>query len=517
MPNPINCSQSFGSNATSQGALIVPDPASLSKYYVFNHRATGQGTNLQYFQVDMTLNGGLGDIVDTPDLLLNNISDKLTGTIQANGKDYWITVHLLNSDSFFVYPLTSSGIGRPIISKIGSVQTGTGLLNLTNSGYAKISPNGKKLAVISSFINRLEIFDFDPSTGLVSNGITKSFPPSNFPGLMGIAFSPNSMVLYMSFTDSLSILQYDLSNFTSSAVFASERNILINNPTYVNLLQLAPNGKIYGGSWVDTTLIAISNPNILGLGCNVVPRAVSFSKNQFLTNSLPNLIDYVFSVRTTEQYIQICPGDSVLVANHYYNIPGIYNDTIPLSLFTDSIIRTILSLHSSNINLNAIPDSLISRGSSVEIQALYDEQRDSILYWLPTGVQVLDKHSIKAFPKVETWFVAASQSNEGCFFYDSILVSFLDINLPNAFTPNGDGQNDLFIPRGKFIAENIMQFRVYNRWGECVFNAKEGLFAWDGTYKGTQAPIGSYTYLLEYKNPKIENSQIFKGSVELIR
>ena len=64
--------------------------------------------------------------------------------------------------------------------------------------------------------------------------------------------------------------------------------------------------------------------------------------------------------------------------------------------------------------------------------------------------------------------------------------------LPTAFTPNGDGENDVFIIRGgPFLAAN---FQVYSQWGELIFSTDDANVGWDGTYNGEEAPVGVYTW-----------------------
>lgn len=87
-------------------------------------------------------------------------------------------------------------------------------------------------------------------------------------------------------------------------------------------------------------------------------------------------------------------------------------------------------------------------------------------------------------------------------------------NVPNAFTPNGDGKNDVFRVAA-FGVEN-MDLRVYNRFGQLVFQTSDPLIGWDGTYKGVPQPVDAYafTLVLELSNgAKIKNS----GSVTLVR
>jgi gliding motility-associated-like protein len=86
--------------------------------------------------------------------------------------------------------------------------------------------------------------------------------------------------------------------------------------------------------------------------------------------------------------------------------------------------------------------------------------------------------------------------------------------VPSAFSPNGDGNNDLLYVRGKCI--KTMQFEIYNRWGEKVFVSTEPTIPWDGTFKGKSLDTGVFVYYLkaEYYNGVIVNQ---KGNITLIR
>ena len=87
--------------------------------------------------------------------------------------------------------------------------------------------------------------------------------------------------------------------------------------------------------------------------------------------------------------------------------------------------------------------------------------------------------------------------------------------VPSAFTPDGDGKNDVFrIMKLKF--QKLVDFRVYNRWGETVFQTGTPDVGWDGTYKGQPQDMGTYMYEIIVALPSGEN-KIYKGNVTLIR
>jgi gliding motility-associated-like protein len=115
-------------------------------------------------------------------------------------------------------------------------------------------------------------------------------------------------------------------------------------------------------------------------------------------------------------------------------------------------------------------------------------------------------------------------NNGGCAAADSIniIVTCNNGNLfvPNTFSPNGDGMNDVFYVRGKGLS-TIQSMRVFNRWGQVVFEkrnfaANDPTAGWDGTMNGKKAPIDVYIYTIEVI---CENSVIvpYHGNVALIR
>jgi gliding motility-associated-like protein len=92
--------------------------------------------------------------------------------------------------------------------------------------------------------------------------------------------------------------------------------------------------------------------------------------------------------------------------------------------------------------------------------------------------------------------------------------------IPNTFSPNGDGMNDLFYPRGSGIF-TIKSIKIFSRWGEIIFeknnfNANDASKAWDGTFKGKKLNSDVFVYMVEVvcdNNEKL----VFKGNVALIK
>lgn len=114
-------------------------------------------------------------------------------------------------------------------------------------------------------------------------------------------------------------------------------------------------------------------------------------------------------------------------------------------------------------------------------------------------------------------FVLNNGTDYSCIETDSTTVYVVEVSnpeMPNAFTPNGDGLNDLFFPVYLDNNSNITTFNIYNRWGELVYqyNSDNG---WDGTYQGKDQPTDVYNYYIVID--KITENYIISGSVSLFR
>lgn len=90
------------------------------------------------------------------------------------------------------------------------------------------------------------------------------------------------------------------------------------------------------------------------------------------------------------------------------------------------------------------------------------------------------------------------------------------IDIPSGFTPNGDGLNDYLYPLNAFKAVDLI-FRIYNRFGQVIFETRDWKKKWDGRINGMLQPSGTYVYLLEYTHKDTGKRQILKGTTVLIR
>ncbi|MCC2546963.1 hypothetical protein LJY25_10945 [Hymenobacter sp. BT175] len=283
MPNGRNL---MGSKSSSQSALIVPDPGSGNIFYIFTTTAEGNSNGLRYSVVDMTRDGGFGDLPRSNILLITPVAEKLAAVRHKNGRDVWVVAHRWNSNAFVSYLVTADGVvGKPLMSNVGSMNAGPGRNAI---GCLKFSPDGTKLAAaLWRENNKFEVFDFNTSTGVVSK--PRSFGP--YEAAYGVEFSPDGTKLYGTSNAKINrtgqpekaqIWQIDLKSGQAVAVGSPGRR-------KIGSLQLGPDGRIYVAREDNPYLGVIENPNASGLKCGFVDMGLKLEGRRSKLG-LPNFI-----------------------------------------------------------------------------------------------------------------------------------------------------------------------------------------------------------------------------------
>ena len=568
----------LGHESSSQSSIIIKKPMSSTIYYVFTVDAMGSDLKgLNYSEVDISLQGGLGDVNANKNIsVVDSTSESITAIAHSNGIDFWIVTHIFNTNAFECYLLTSNGLSKnPVLNNIGNIVGGT--------GYLKASVDGSKIEM--ACLNYVSLFDFDNTTGVISN--LRNI--NGFIDAYGVEFSPNGKILYVTISDIPSLLyQYDLLAETQDAINTS-RVYLGKSTNFGGALQLAPDGKIYQSHSISQQIGVIENPNTLGVGCNYKADGFTLGGTAKCAWGLPNFLNSIFKP-ISFTYNNLCLGDSTFFTLTHSALndsvvwdfgdenSGKYNTSIdrnPVHLYTDtgSFKVTLISFAGRNtdtitqqISINPKPNFTLGKDTtlcindtfildattpnasylwqdSTENPNLQVHKQDA--YWVQVTVDnctakdtinitydlinndlgvdsflckdesiTLDiitpnatylwqdstKSPTLKVDKKGTYWVEISLNN--CRKSDTIFIDSIEcdcfLRIANAFSPNADGINDGFAP--VFDCDLTMyDFKVFNRWGEQIFETNNSLESWDGTFKGKDSPDGVYIYLISYR------------------
>lgn len=287
----------IGNFSSTQAALIVKQPGSTSLYYVFMQSGLGMGAyeGFHYSIVDMSLAAGMGSVtVKNVPLyvdLIWGMTEKLCGVRHCNGVDVWIITHDMASNNFRTFLLTSAGINpTPVISAVGA-SPGTAFCNNCWAGDMKVSPNGRKVGIVHTSL-ALQLLDFDPATGMLSNPFSLMTNGTNY----SCEFSPDGSKFYHAIGQG-SILQWDLCAGSNAAILASQYTITNAAQGLNGALQTGPDGKIYVavqvGFFQSLSLGVINNPNLSGAATNYVYPGISIAP-ALSTWGLPNFMSDFF-------------------------------------------------------------------------------------------------------------------------------------------------------------------------------------------------------------------------------
>ncbi|MDP5061698.1 MAG: T9SS type B sorting domain-containing protein, partial [Maribacter sp.] len=126
-----------------------------------------------------------------------------------------------------------------------------------------------------------------------------------------------------------------------------------------------------------------------------------------------------------------------------------------------------------------------------------------------------NRGSENVFYITETGTYAITVVDEnGCEVTASLFIEFIDIEIPNFFTPNGDGQNDFWMPNNIEIYPEIF-ISIYDRYGRSVFTFKDNEDGWDGFYQENELPTGDYWYVIKLNGAA--DTREFVGNFTLYR
>lgn len=227
----------------------------------------------------------------------------------------------------------------------------------------------------------------------------------------------------------------------------------------------------------------------------------------------------VLPLKQNTSYKTICAGDQFNFNGQIITRSGIYKDTLSTAS-CDSIVTLNISVVSPAVQISASQQPIIA-GDRIQLEAT-----DALSYsWTGAGV-IFNNAAIYnpgATLPASAWIYLQAISNpDSCRMSDSIFINVIDrntycadtyIHIPTAFTPNGDGLNDVFRIVSRKIS--LKNFMVFNRWGELVFTTNDLLTGWNGDHKGQKIP-GVYVYYVTYTDC-MGGTKLVKGTITMLR
>ncbi len=198
--------------------------------------------------------------------------------------------------------------------------------------------------------------------------------------------------------------------------------------------------------------------------------------------------------------------------NFSYANEGVYNITLTgMDRYCglSSISKTVPVYAVPKVSLG--PDTVLCQSEKMLIGVI---PVNNYTYQWNTGAT-----SSQIYTDIFTRDYNLTADNNGCRGYDALSIKVLPaclIKVPGAFTPNGDGLNDVLKAVNADLAKNF-SFKIYNRLGQLMFNTNNPLDGWDGYFKGNRAETGTFVWTLSYTDPWTGKDVNTKGTSILIR
>lgn len=444
MENGLDFAEAHG----MQSNLIVQWPESDSLYLLFQTPTLGDGMGLYYSIIDISLNNGLGAVIEK-DVLLNHAwdaGDKVTAALHKNKRDIWVITRKFRDDNFAVFLITPEGINEiPILSPASDMG------EHTDRGFIKISYDKKFLFSNYWGSKDVEVCNFNNETGeielhyILNTGINPD----------GIEFSPDSKFAYISYqtgnSSPVTIKQYNMDYVDDVSLFISTAIDIGTGIGYG--LQLATDGKIYcmdNAAYLpgpEYFVGVINRPWEIGVDCQYDSIAINMYPSSTST-SVPNIfMDYLYRF----EFEGICAGipfqftsnfnpipDSIrwlfndpssglnnvsyeLNPEHTFTYGGIYEVEVDVWYPSGRFEHTSRVVEVAYTPLPELgPDTLVCEGTSFNLNA----GSDPGLYVWSTGTFGQNLFSITVSDTGTYWVIA--NSDEGCRRTDSIHVGWLD-------------------------------------------------------------------------------------------
>lgn len=479
---------------------IVPVVGDANRYYVFTISPSSgippfgsyYSGVLTYSIVDMQLNNGKGDVdPNYSNILLDTNVSRCMLVVPGRECNYWLIVGRSADQTrqahFKSYKISAGGIEQPVRSEI-DVDT---LAKYEGFREFDMLYSYKYKKIIQQYgAQRVVVHHFDPGTGLLSNGNTILNLSSEFinPGggvtFPSLCLSSEEQYLYLlGYLNGIILRQYPINLENSIASLGVPTAIFQTSSTEFQVpspgislpyysqdcdIRLGPDKKIYlffntGQSFLGQ----INNPDAAGMACNFASQGVQLLPQTFSSLFFPSIENKRLKIKSESRV----------------------HDT--LLCFTEPFLLKPTISEADNYSF------VWSNGSTASSILVSEEGT----YWARSYGDCNETQYIDTFH-------VRFQTPEQCS---------CKIFVPNAFSPNNDLLNDVFNPIVPTVCiSGFYAFKIYNRWGQLIYQSNNILKGWDGKVKGQAADLGTYFYSISYTDFK-GASQTKKGDFVLLR
>ena len=422
---------------------------------------------------------GNGDTIDVEGDWINNSSYTYVGNSSWVFLDGSQTQNI-GGTAVTTFDNLDLSVGAEKFQQINAITAG--LLNLNNSELATdvnqmlvTNPSTTAISWGTGYVSSLGVGNLSQVTNSTSNYVFPVGSPSynNVPSIFRpIAFTPNS-----SNTDTLGVCLVK-GNATADGynTLAVDNILCMVNPNFYHRLY---NGT--GAAAADLTMYF--NPSADG-----------------------DWTDEAHWMNAEWNYIAPATAGSGLGFSTL-TVPGISN-----------FIPNPFALAVKKFPVIAGPSVIIQQGQTTTFNPTIGAPAGSTIEWTPNiDLTCNTCANPSANPQTTTEYTISVTDGAGCKISDSLDVTVVStgILLPTAFSPNGDGENDVFHALNKNLLK--IDLAVYDRWGVKVYETTDWTVGWDGTYKGMKQEMGVYVWECSYQFVGETELKSAKGNVTLLR
>ena len=474
----------------------IPTSPNWNQYGFFF--STSSGVNSVVLRMTNNAPGGCGN-----DILLDDITFRACGplvTANINGTEDSVDVCTGDNSVFTLNANVSAGYTDPVYQWQLSTNNGASWTNI--AGANSLTYTRPATTTTAVYLYRLAVSERQnmsiSSCSILSNvvsvGVNKYPVPaaSNLGSCTGdtLFLNANDGVLF-SWTGPMNFSRIEKSPFIPATVAGNSGTYYVKVTSAKNCIS------------IDSTIAELTTKPFVNAGADAeICEGTSIQLNSTGSNNITSY-NWTPPAGISDPHLPnpiASPGETTLY------ILTVGNKGCKVS---DSLLIVV----DKNPTANAGPNKVIITGQSVMLNGMADGT-DVTYSWAPdisiTGITSLTP---VVNPTVNQMYALNVFSNKGCATAtDSVLVKvYQQLYIPNAFTPNSDGINDTWFiePLQAYPGAEV---RVFNRYGQLVFDNHGKNISWDGTYKGVQLTSGAYVYIIDLKN----NTPIIKGVVYIL-